>query len=239
MIEHSEFPWGPEAVPGLLTPLGLLGWLLAAVLLILLLRRGGREPAGQGARPGDAVIAWKYAAIAKAAQRAARADQDEVLKAHRTLVNVIERTLGGVQRAGGGLAAQLKLLDKARSGERDAHHDHDGDHDQGHEHDDHAKPAVAEKHGAAADTVHGPNVTVNIGVATEERPRPDKPHKPKPRPPLSLKEQLADLQEALRAFDAWWSREDERTRELKAARDALNGPPRLPPDLEKLIEGMK
>jgi len=238
MIDHSEFPWGPEAVPGLLTPLGLLGWLLAAVLLVLLLRRGGREPAGHGARPSDAAIAWKYALIAKVARKAARADQDEVLKAHRTLVDVIERTLGGVQRAGGGLAAQLKLLDKARSGERDEPHGHDDDHDHHEGHGHEPQHAVAEKHGAGADTVHGPNVTVNIGVATEERPRPGKPHKPKPRP-LSLKEQLADLQEALRAFDTWWSREDERTRELKAARDALNGPPRIPPDLEKLIEGTK
>jgi len=236
MIEHSEFPWGPQVEPGLLTPLGLFGWLVAAALLVLLLVQARRGGDGGRKKLGDA-IDWKYRAVAKAARHAARADQDEVLKAHKTLREVIERTFGELDRAGGGLAAQLKLLDKARSGERDDHHGHD-DHGPGDAHDHDNGRALPERHGAAAEVVQGPNVTVNVGVLTEDRPKPGKPPKPKPVPP-TFKEQLAQLQEALRAFDAWWSRESERVGELRAARDALNGPGRIPDNLEKLIEGLK
>jgi len=37
MTDHSEFPWGPQYEPGLLTPFGLIGWVVASALLLALL----------------------------------------------------------------------------------------------------------------------------------------------------------------------------------------------------------
>ncbi len=185
MIEHSEFPWGPQDAPGLLTPLGVVGWVLAAALLLVLMAVTARGQGGGKAarrRGDDSQLNDIYAHVLAAARYALRQDEFGVLKGADQLRRVIRTHLGGVLLAGGGLTRTLRDLGEAM-GESEkqpepkpAKHDqsHGGDHGR---HDDHGhrpepRPlAVVEPAGATvAETVHGHSITVNIGGDVIERP---------------------------------------------------------------------
>ncbi|ATQ42241.1 hypothetical protein [Caulobacter mirabilis] len=187
MIEHSEFPWGPQDAPGLLTPLGVVGWVLAAALLLILMavtmrgQGGGKGPRRRG---DDSQLNEIYAHVLAAARYALRQDEFGVLKGADQLRRVIRTHLGGVLLAGGGLNKTLRDLGEAmgeggkKPEPKPAKHDHPHGGDDRHGgHGDYGhrpepKPlVVAEPAGATvAETVHGHSITVNIGGDVIERP---------------------------------------------------------------------
>lgn len=230
-MEHSEFPWGVEDVPGLLTPLGVLGWIAAAVLALVLmnaLRNGGdKERRGRG-RASE--IAETYDMILAAARYALSLDDYGVLGGANLLRNVVQTRLGRVLKLGGEMGKHLKAISEAM-----------GEKDKGKDHKPH-KPAHAPApshgggHGAAAaasrgaalaavgNNVHGPSITVNVGLAerpdavaiAEAGPHGAHEHAPDNHghddhhhddhdKPLTLEEQLLAVRKAVREFEVWWS----------------------------------
>lgn len=187
MVDHSEFPWGPEPVEGLLTPVGVAGWIIAGVLALILMNalRGGEERRRKGS---DGRLEEIYAHVLAAARYALRQDEFGILRGADVLRRVVKSHLGGVLLAGG-LSKQLKKLGEAL-GEKDEKKDdkkkkkddhghghgngHGGGHGHGHGaghghgdgHGKHAAQHVAEGAGATttvAETVHGHSITLNIG----------------------------------------------------------------------------
>jgi hypothetical protein len=193
MIEHSEFPWGPESVPGLLTPLGAFGWLAAALLALALiaLMRGPVRDKGKEKDPGKE-LAETYEMILAAARHALSMDDYGLLGGAADLRRVIRTRLGGVMELAGGIGKLLKAIgeamgedqkpkEKGKDKKKDKDkHKHDGkpQHDAVIHHVVHGGyPAAASAAAAsgrtaalaaAGNNVHGPSITVNVGVA--ERP---------------------------------------------------------------------
>jgi hypothetical protein len=267
-MEHSEFPWGPENVPGLLTPLGALGWAVAAVMTLVvlyLMRQSGPDSAR---RKGSAAgLEEIYAYVLHAARYALRQDEYGILRGADILRRVIRTHLGGVLLAGGGLGKQLKKLGEAlgegdekkpekKKDKKKDDHGHGG-HGGGHggKHEPHH--VVAEPVGATttvAETVHGHSITLNIGTDLAERPAHGGGHggahddhkdphhghdEDEDDKPLTLEEQLIVVRKAVREFEAWWSDKPARMAELRAALDDLTSPKKPDPAIQALFEERK
>jgi hypothetical protein len=246
MTDHSEFPWGPQYEPGLLTPFGLLGWIVAAVLLLLLLWRMA-NPAGPKA--GEDRLNEIHTAIMKAARDAQKQQYFGSPGAAHALRQAIKYQLGGVQAAGEALTKQLKALDKALG---------EGD-DKDKKKDDHqGKDAHGGHHGSASATavaqnVAGPSITVNVGVGEKaEATAGDGAHHDAhgaghgsshggghgahgahgedEDKPLTLGEQLIAVEKAIRDFEAWWQNKPVRMGELRAAQNDLIRPRKPDPE---------
>lgn len=247
MTDHSEFPWGPQYEPGLLTPFGLIGWVVASALLLALLLQLF-SPAGR--RTSAAHLDDVHKIILAAARFALKQDEFGILRGADVLRRVIKHYLSPVIVAGGGLGKQLKALDAAM-GEGEEKKDEHGK--GGHGKDAHGKgghggghgahvaqPAHAghgaEAAGATAHTVQGHSITVNVGgdapgAHGEEHGEDDKP--------MTLEEQLIALRKAVREFEAWWSDKPGRLNELRAAQEALTIPKKPDPALMALFEEKK
>lgn len=212
MNDHTEFPWGPQYEPGLLTPLGVIGWAVAAVLLLgfvvsqLGLLRFGR-------RDGKA-IQDAYSLILAVARYASRQDEFGILGGANLLRRTITLMLGGLLQAGGGLGKQAKKLAEVM-GESD---DKKGD---------------AKGHGPAASggahSVASPSITLNFGVGADRADNGhgghgDHGHSEDDEKHLPLDQQLAAIRKAVREFEVWWSDKSARTAELKAALGDLTIP---------------
>jgi len=250
MVDHSEFPWGPQYEPGLLTPLGVLGWLLAAALLVAVLLAQSRN-GGSAGKGGKARLEQIHTVILAVARHALKQDEFGILKGADLIRRALKLYLGGLLMAGGALGKRAKALDEAM-GEKDdkkkaeehkkgkaAHDAHGG----GHGHDAHGAGGAHQGHstpaggapGAVANTVQGHNITVNVGGdpggahGAHDEPGHDDEDKPK-----SLEEQLVAVRKAVREFEAWWSDKPARMAELSAARDDLCGP--RPLDTEQFIK---
>lgn len=264
MVDHSEFPWGPETVPGLLTPLGVAGWIVAGVLALVLMNalRGGDERRRKGS---DGRLEEIYNHVLAAARYALRQDEFGILRGADVLRRVVKSHLGGVLLTGG-LAKQLKKLGEAM-GEKDdkkddkkkkkddhghgAHGAHGGGHGGGHGdgHGKHAAQHVAEGAGATttvAETVHGHSITLNIGAdkgghggGHDDHGHGHDDHHDDEDKPLTLEEQLAQVRKSVREFEAWWSDKPARMSELRAALDDLTAPKKPDPALVALIEEKK
>ncbi|MDP1632642.1 MAG: hypothetical protein Q8L66_14595 [Caulobacter sp.] len=236
-MDHSEFPYGVEEMPGLLTPLGVLGWLLALALLVALLaqNRGPRK------RPGtlDAI----HATVLAAARFALKQDEFGVLRGVDILRRVIRTHLGGVLLAGASLNKQMKALgaavgesDDKKDKKKDGHGGdaHGGDHGHGTAaaHHGHTTSAT-DTPGAVANTVQGHSITVN--VAGEAGAHGEAGHGPDEKPP-TLEEQLALARKAVREFEAWWSDKPARMAELRAAHDDLTTAWKPDPALMAMID---
>ena len=251
MTDHSEFPWGPQYEPGLLTPFGVIGWIVAGVLLLLLAARTFNPPERKGA---DAVLEEIHKNILLAAQAALKQDEYGILKGAKDLRAMITHSLGGLSAAGGALKKHEKALAEAM-GEKDekkdakghgaaagGHGGHGGGHGAGHG----AAAGHGASHGAAggsaggvpgvaANTVQGHSITVNVGGAGDHEGE----HGPEEEPPLSLEAQLALLRKTVRDFETWWSNKQARIHDLKAARKAFLQPDKLPTALAAVIEEKK
>lgn len=259
MVDHSEFPWGPEAVPGLLTPVGVAGWIIAGVLALILMNalRGGEERRRKGS---DGRLEEIYTHVLAAARYALRQDEFGILRGADVLRRVVKSHLGGVLLAGG-LSKQLKKLGEAM-GEKDdkkddkkkKKDDHGHGHGAGHGghgggHGKHEPQHVAEGAGATttvAETVHGHSITLNIGGEKsgpgghgghDDHGHDD--HADEEDKPLTLEEQLIQVRKAVREFEAWWSDKPARMSELRAALDDLTAPKKPDPALVALIEEKK
>lgn len=251
MVEHSEFPWGPEAVPGMLTPLGVFGWIIAGVLALLLI--GALRGGGRRGKADEAQLAETYGYILAAARYAVRQDEFGVLRGADVLRRVIRSHLGGVLLAGGGLGKQLKKLGEGM-GEKDEKKDEKkkkDDHGHGGHggHGKHEAHPVAAEHSAGAtttvaETVHGHSITLNIGG---EKPghgghgdgHGHDDHGDDDEKPPTLEEQLQLARKAVREFEAWWSDKPARMAELRAAHDDLTSPKKPDPALAALFEEKK
>lgn len=235
MIEHNEFPWGPEHVPGLLTPLGAFGWVVAAVLALVLLGLLRRADGRKGPKASEGRLEDLYRHVLAAARYAVRQDEYGILHGADTIRRTVKDQLGGLLMAGGTLQKHLKTLGETlgegddRKGEKKKKKD---DHGRGHDAHGHAAPAAAEPVASSslAETVHGHSITLNIGTDVAERPAPKPPHKPdhghghdhdEDEAPPTLEQQLQTVRKAVREFEAWWSDKPARLAELRAARDGL------------------
>jgi len=264
MVDHSEFPWGPEAVPGLLTPLGVFGWIVAGVLALLLIG-AMRGETGRRRKVDETQLSETYGHILAAARFAVRQDEFGILRGADVLRRVIKTHLGGVLLAGGGLGKQLKKLGEAM-GEKDEKKDDkkDGkkkkkdDHGAGGHggHGKHEAHPVAAEHSpgsttTVAETVHGHSITLNIG---NEKPghgghgghgddhgggHGHDDHDEEEEKPPTLEEQLLLVRKAVREFEAWWSDKPARMAELRAAHDDLTSPKKPDPALAALLEEKK
>ena len=249
MTDHSEFPWGPQYEPGLLTPLGIIGWVVASVLLLMLLM-GAVGP--QARKAGATHLDDIYKLILAAARFALKQDEFGILRGADVLRRVIKMQLGGVLMAGGALGKQMKALSTAlgekddKDKKKDDKHGKDahgkGGHGGGHGagHGAHAAHASHGGHGeapaAVANTVQGHSITVNVGGdghGGHEEEHEDEEH------PLSLEDQLIALRKAVREFEAWWSDKPSRMAELRAAQDDLTIPKKPDPALIALFEEKK
>lgn len=246
MTDHSEFPWGPQYEPGLLTPLGVVGWAVASALLLMLLLGMLNPPAR---RAGAAHLDETYKIILAAARFALKQDEFGILRGADVLRRVIKSYLGGVLMAGGALGKQMKALGAAlgekddKDKKKDDKHGKDAHGKGGHGggHGAHATPAAhggghGEPPSAVANTVQGHSITVNVGGDghgghEDEHEEEDKP--------LSLEEQLVALRKAVREFEAWWSDKPARMAELRAAHDDLTIPKKPDPALVALFEEKK
>lgn len=246
MTEHSEFPWGPQVEPGLLTPLGIIGWVVAsALLLMLLLGAAGPQRRRAGATHLDEV----YKLILAAARFALKQDEFGILRGADVLRRVIKSQLGGVLMAGGALGKQMKALNTAlgekddKDKKKDDKHGKDAHGKGGHGggHGAHGTPAAhggghGETPGAVAHTVQGHSITVNVGGddhGGHDAEHDDEEH------PLSLEDQLVALRKAVREFETWWSDKPARMAELRAAQDDLTIPKKPDPVLIALFEEKK
>ncbi|MFZ5670852.1 MAG: hypothetical protein ACOY4K_15295 [Pseudomonadota bacterium] len=242
MVDHSEFPYGVEYEPGLLTPLGLVGWAVASALLLLLILRardGGR------ARGGDAVLQDIHKIVLAAARYALKQDEFGVLKGADVLMRVVRVYLGGVLMAGSALGKQVKALETAMGKEDDkdkkkddkhGHGGHGGHDDHGHGgQGGHAAPHAGP--GAAAHTVQGHSITVNVGGDSNGHGDHDA-HGDEDKP-KTMEEQLAALRKAVREFEAWWSDKPARMAELRAAQDDLTRKKPVDATLMALFEEKK
>lgn len=253
MVEHSEFPWGVQDAPGLLTPLGVAGWIVVAVLALLLLNalRGGGETRRKG---GDAQLTETYNIILSAARYALRQDEFGILRGADVLRRVVKAHLGGVLLAGGGLGKLLKKLGEAMGEKDDKKDDKKKKDDHGHGgHGAHGAKGGHGKHepqhvagegspSVAAETIHGHSITLNIG-GTDVMEKPghgdDHDHHDDEDKPLTLDEQLLQVRRSVREFEAWWSDKPARMAELRAALDDLTAPKKPDPALVALLEEKK
>ncbi len=247
MNDHSEFPWGPQYEPGLLTPLGVVGWAIASALLLALLLRLG---SGFGSKASETHLQDLHKVILAAARYALKQDEYGILQGGKVLRRTINYYLGGLIMGGGPIGKQVKALATAM-GEKDekdahgkgghgkdahgkaahgAHAAHAGGHGGAPEH---AHAATAP--GVAAHTVQGHSITVNVGGEGghhgDDHEEEDKP--------LTLDEQLAACRKAVRDFEAWWSDKHARIAELKAAQEALTIPKKPDPAIIALLEETK
>jgi hypothetical protein len=251
-MDHSEFPWGPEAVPGLLTPLGVAGWIVVAVLALLLLNalRGGEDKArkakGQIKEIGDT-----YDMILAAARHALSLDDYAILGGANLLRKVIQTRLGRTLKLGGDLGKHLKTIgeamgekDKAKDKHKAGGHGHGGGHGGG-------GAALA----AVGNNVHGPSITVNVGLA--EKPEADGAahghddghdgghddhghgghggHDDHDKP-LSLEDQLDAVRKAVREFEKWWSDRAGRVGDMQAALKDFTDPEPLDDLTKKVLQ---
>lgn len=258
MTDHSEFPWGPQYEPGLLTPFGVIGWVVATALLLLLVLRL-RE--SSGGKAGDAHLQEMHKVILQAARYALKQDEYGILQGAKVLRRTISFYLGGLLMASEPIGKQAKALalamgekdekkdDKAKGGHgkdahgKDAHgkgahaaHGGHGGHGAPAEHA-HAHAHAAAAPGVAAHTVQGHSITVNVGG--EGGAHHEEPHEEEEEKPLSLEEQLIACRKAVREFEAWWSDKQARIAQLKAAQDALTIPRKPDPALIALFEEKK
>lgn len=245
MVDHSEFPWGPQYEPGLLTPMGVLGWVVAAALLLALLVTARNAGGGERRRKGDdAQLTEIYTTVLTAARYALKQDEFGILRGADVLRRVVKSHLGGVLLAGGGLGKHLKALGETmgegekKSGKHDKpHKDHGGG-----KHEPHPQPAAPS---TVAETVHGHSITLNIGADVLEKPAHDTAHghgdhgHDDHETPPSLENQLLLVRKAVRDFEAWWSDRPARISELRAARDDLTLPRKPDPALSALLEEKK
>jgi len=252
MTDHSEFPWGPQYEPGLLTPFGLLGWIVAAVLLALLLWRAANPT---GPRAGATHLDDTYKIILGAARFALKQDEFGILRGADVLRRVIRSHLGGVLLAGGAMGKQVKALNTAlgekddKDKKKDDKHGKDahgkggkGGHGGGH--GAHAAPVAhggghGESPSAVAHTVQGHSITVNVGGDSHGADHHEDAHEEEEEKPLTLEEQLVALRKAVREFEAWWSDKPARMAELRAAQDDLTIPKKPDPALVALFEEKK
>jgi hypothetical protein len=248
-------------VPGLLTPLGVFGWIVAGVLALLLIG-AMRGESGRRRRVDETQLSETYGHILAAARFAVRQDEFGILRGADVLRRVIKTHLGGVLLAGGGLGKQLKKLGEAM-GEKDEKKDDkkDGkkkkkdDHGAGGHggHGKHEAHPVAAEHSpgsttTVAETVHGHSITLNIG---NEKPghgghggdhgdgHGHDDHDDEEEKPQTLEEQLLLVRKAVREFEAWWSDKPARMAELRAAHDDLTSPKKPDPALAALLEERK
>ncbi|MDP1737059.1 MAG: hypothetical protein Q8L23_06435 [Caulobacter sp.] len=239
MTDHSEFPWGPQYEPGLLTPFGVIGWVVASALLLALLLQ---LVSPMGRRTSATHLSDIHKIILAAARFALKQDEFGILRGADVLRRVIKHYLSPVIVAGGGLGKQLKALDAAmgEGDEKKDEHGKDAHGKNGHGKGGHgahvAQPAHAgaEAAGAVAHTVQGHSITVNVGgdaAHGEEHGEDDKP--------VTLEEQLVALRKAVREFEAWWSDKPGRLNELRAAQEALTIPKKPDPALMALFEEKK
>ena len=248
MTNHSEFPWGPQYEPGLLTPLGIVGWAIASALLLALLLQMVNPGAGK-ARAAHLDDIHKV--ILTVARYALKQDEFGILRGADVLRRVIKGQLGGLLMAGGALGKQVKALNTAL-GEKDEKkddkhgkgHDAHGKGGHGGGHGAHAAPvahgaghaAHGDAPGAVAHTVHGHSITVNVGdngAGGHGEDHEDEEH------PLSLEDQLVALRKAVREFEAWWSDKPARMAELRAAHDDLTSTKKPDAAILALLEETK
>lgn len=242
MIEHNEFPWGPEHVPGLLTPLGAFGWVVAAVLALVLLGLLRRGETGKGPKSSESRLEDVYRHVLAAARYAVRQDEYGIMHGADTIRRTVKDQLGGLLMAGGALQKHLKTLGETlgegddkkadRKKKKKDDHGHGPAHGHGNGGHGHAAPVAAEPVASTtvAETVHGHSITLNIGTDVAERPVVQPPHKPdhdhghdhdEDEAPPTLEQQLQAVRKAVREFEAWWSDKPARLAELRAARDGL------------------
>lgn len=191
----------------LVTALGFLalGWALA--------RRGPRET-------DTAPDLWK--AIDTPLQTAMKANSDQLPGAARAVKSVIDDRLGAVLTLTGGLSAPLGKIAEALGDGHDDHghgHGHDHGHDD-HGHGDHPAPDAHHDHAESARHDAASHVTIIqtgtvVLTPTAERTQP-------PHPPKSPADRLTTLRQAVVALNDHWGRKDERLKEIRAARRALN-----------------
>ena len=261
-MEHSEFPWGVEHAPGLLTPLGVVGWIVAGVLALVLMNALRNSGGGEGRRKGgDAQLAETYAVILAAARYALRQDEFGILRGADVLRRVVKTHLGGVLLAGGGLGKHLKKLGEAmgegddkkpgdKTKKKDDHHGGKGGH--GDRHEPRHVAAESPSSTSVAETVHGHSITLNIGADVLEKPVSDghgghKPghdhdhdhHDEDEDKPLTLEQQLLLVRKSVREFEAWWSDKPSRMAELRAAHDDLTTPKKSDAAIAALLEERK
>lgn len=251
MTDHSEFPWGPQYEPGLLTPLGVIGWVVASALLLALLLRLG---SGMGGKTGDAHLQDMHKVILQAARYALKQDEYGILQGAKVLRRTISFYLGGLLMASEPIGKQAKALaaamgekEEGKDGKKDAKghgaHGAHGGHGAGGGHGAHAahhpEPAhaAAGAPGVAAHTVQGHSITVNVGG--DAGGHHDDEHGEEEDKPLTLEEQLVACRKAVREFEAWWSDKQARIAQLKAAQDALTIPKKPDPALIALFEEKK
>lgn len=210
--------------------------LLAALLLVTALAflalgwaLGRRRPREEDAAPG----LWK--AIDTPLQTAMKANSDQLPGAARTVKGVIEDRLGDVLKLGGGLAGPLAAISQALGDGGHGHgheahghgrdhdeHDHRHDHEHGHGHGDHGHDDAHDGHAPSAGREPAPGVTViQTGTVVLTPPAPGKP-KPPHAPAPTPTDRLATLREAVVALNDHWCRKDERLKDIRAARRALN-----------------
>ena len=247
MNDHSEFPWGPQYEPGLLTPLGVVGWAIASALLLALLLQMVNP---SGAKASKAHLDDIHKIILAVARYALKQDEFGIMKGADVLRRVVKSHLGGLLLAGGSLGKQMKALNAAL-GEKDDKKD--DKHGKGHEahgkgghgggHGVHAAQPAHGGHGghgdapgAVAHTVQGHSITVNVGdngAGGHGEDHEEEEH------PLSLEDQLVALRKAVREFEAWWSDKPARMAELRAAQDDLCNPKKPDPAIIALLEETK
>ena len=229
MTDHSEFPWGPQYEPGLLTPLGVIGWAIASALLLGLLLQLA-NPSGRKAAAAHLDDIHKV--ILAVARYALKQDEFGIMKGADVLRRVIKSQLGGLLLAGGAMGKQMKALGVALGEKDEKKDDKHGKGGHGHGKDDHGKGGHGahaaqpvghgggngETPGAVAHTVQGHSITVNVGgdgAGGHDDAHEEEEH------PLSLEDQLVALRKAVREFEAWWSDKPARMAELRAAHDDL------------------
>lgn len=248
MVDHSEFPWGPEPVEGLLTPVGVAGWIIAGVLALILINALRQGPEARRV-VGNAILDTIYDVILKAARYALRQGDLGILGGADVLRRTVKGLLGGVLLAGGGLQKHLKKLDEVVGDKEEKKDDKKGAHGPGHGPGQHEPHHVAHETAAGAvntstETVHGHSITLNIGTDVADRPGgghgdhghgSDHDHE---KPP-TLEEHLILARKAVREFEAWWSDKPARMAELLAARDDLTTTRKLDPALVALLEEKK
>lgn len=251
-MDHSEFPWGPQYEPGLLTPLGVFGWIVAAALLIALIIVNARG--GGGAKGGEARLEEIHTVILKAARHALKQQYFGSPGAAHMLRQVIKDQLGGVQTAGEALTKQLKALDEALGEKKDdkkkddkkGHDAHGGHGAHGGGHGAHGAHEAAHggqaghggpSAGATATTVQGHSITVNVGGGHG----PEVDHEPvdEEDKPKTLAEQLVAVEKAVRDFEVWWQNKPVRLGELRMAQDDLTRAKKLDAVLAAQIEEKK
>lgn len=259
-MEHSEFPWGPEPVPGLLTPMGVFGWMLAAALALMLLYLIRTRTPGKNPRVVESRLEDIYKHVLAAARYAVRQDEYGIMQGADTLRRTVRDQIGGVLMAGGLLGKHLKTLgetlgegdDKGAGGKPGKKKPKDGHRpDEGRSVVPPPAPPVLEPVSATtvAETIRGHAITLNIGTDVVERPSTPQaagsapghdPHPPKTDDEEAcaptLEQQLQTIRKAVRDFEAWWSDKPARMAELRAARDDLNLDKPLDPVLEARIQ---